>query len=183
MKRIIALILCICVMSSMAACSTFPEDEPSPEEVLAANKQAFADFRADFEKEVILAVNARVITDENGDRMLLTDIKNTSDQEATNIVLCFAIWDAEGNFLTILSRNNPTNTYSEFQVEMGDRTVAAGETWEATAGLFLAEECPEVAHVEAAVISCTLGSTEYTNRVYDAWKETYLNQKLEDWMR
>ena len=60
---------------------------------------------------------------------------------------------------------------------------AAGETWEATAGLFLAEECPEIAHVEAAVISCNFGSTEYTNRLYDAWKETYLNQKLEDWMR
>ena len=183
MKKIIALILCLCVMLSMAACSVIPEDELSPEELQAANEQAFKDFRADFEKESILAVNARVITDENGDRMLLTDIKNTSDQDATNIVLCFAIWDAEGNFLTILSRNNPTNTFSEFQVELGDRTVAAGETWEATAGLFLAEECPEIAHVEAAVISCNFGSTEYTNRLYDAWKETYLNQKLENWMR
>lgn len=177
MKRFVAIMMCLCMMLSLAACA------PTPEEILAANMKAYEDFKADWNKEPVMAVNARVITDANGDKMLMADIVNNSDSDISEITLSFAAWDAEGNFVIIKSRNNPENAYREFQMDVGDVTVASGETWDANVGIFLADTCPEIAHVEAAVISCTMEESDYLNRLYEAWKQTYLEQHLEDWMK
>lgn len=177
MKKFLAVVLSLCMAVSLVACA------PSPEEQLASNIQAYNDFMADWNDEEIIAVNARVWVDANGDRILVADVENNSAYDVSNIVLSFAVWDAEGNFMIIRTRKNPDNTYSEFLMDVPNVTLAPGETWVADAGLFLADDFPEIAYVRAAVVSCTTDTTEYSNRLYEAWTFTFLNQPLEDWMK
>ena len=179
MKKIISTVLFVCIMLSFVACGP----TMTPEEVLESNKQAFADFKADWNSQEVLAVNARVETDANGDRMLKTDVINNSDSAISVIVVCFAIWDTEGNFMPVQTRKHPDNTIPEFQMDLTDVTVAAGETWSDNLGVFLSEGCPEIGHVEAAIVSYNVGSTEQSVSLYETWKLTFLNQHLEDWMK
>lgn len=184
MKKFFAFVLTLCMMLSFAACGAEPSlEELSPEELLASNMQSYNDFMADWNRQEVIAVNARVEVDANGNRVLMADVENRSGEEVSNIVLSFAVWDAEGNFMIIRTQKNPGNTYPEFQMDVPGVTLAGGETWTADSGLFLADDFPEVAYVKAAVTSYTAGAAEHTNRLYDAWKESFLNQHLEDWMK
>ncbi len=178
MKKLLAILLVLCMVFSFAAC------KPSEEEVYESNKQAYTDFLADFNDESVLATNARVITDANGDKMLLSDIQNNSAEPISEIVLGFAIWNAEGAPMVIKSKRNPTNEIYEFQMEATNITVEANTTWNATVGVYLDASCGEIAYQKAVVVSYKKADgTTFENPLYSAWKETYLQQNLEDYMR
>lgn len=184
MKKLLAMIMCLCVILSLAACGTTPNtEEGSAEE--GSVEQSYRDFLSDFTTKCqdIAAVNARVGTDAEGNKVLMADIKNAGNNEISNIVISFATWDADGNFITIKSRKNPDNTQAEFQVDLTNVSIPERSIWNADKGVYLDASCDEIAYVKAVVISCKNGEYDYNNELYAAWKETYLQQSLSEWMR
>ncbi len=178
MKRLLAIVLCLLFVFSLAACGE------SEEERIEAAKQAYTDFVTDYATESVQAVNARVITDANGDKMLVTDVQNNSQEAISEIILCFAVWDAEGASMPIKSHKNPENTIYEFQMDATGVTVEAGATWSENKGIYLSSDSPEVAFVKAAVVSYKKADgTTYENPKYSVWKETYFEKTLEEYMR
>lgn len=177
MKKLLAIFLCLCILFSLAACGQ------TEEERLAAAQQTYNELVTNSEAESVQALNARVVTDANGDKMLTADIKNSGTDAISEVILCFAVWDANGASMPIKSARNPENTIYEFQMNVVDVTVAAGETWSQNMGIYLAEECAEIGFVRATVVSCKIGDTVYENPHYDTWKEIYLEKNLEDWMK
>ncbi len=177
MKKLLAIFLCLCVLFSLAACGQ------TEEERLASEQQAYNEFIANSEAESVQALNARIIADANGDKMITADIKNSGTDAISEVILCFAIWDANGVPMTIKSARNPENTIYEFQMNVTEVTVAAGETWSESKGIYLAEECGEIGFAKAVVVSYKTGDTVYENPHYDTWKETYLEKNLQDWMK
>ena len=178
MKRILAMVLCLCMALSLVACGGPAMDETVSEE------ERYGNFMSEWTVyQDIYAVNAQVFTDAEGNRALMADVQNETYDDLSNLVLCFAAWDAQGNFVTIKSKNNPANTEAEFQMELGDVTVPGRTIWNADAGIYLDPGCEEIAYVKAAVVSCKQGDTDYTNELYEGWKEVYLQQTLTAEMR
>lgn len=179
MKRLLAMIMCLCVMFSFAACGT-----PSNMEEVS-DEQRYRNFMSQFTTEYqdITAVNARVETDIEGNKMLMADVKNAGFNEISNVVLSFAAWDADGNFVTIKSKNNPDNTETEIQMDVTNVSIPERSVWDADVGIHLDDSCAEIAYVKAIVISCKDGDYEYSNELYTAWKDTYLQKPLTDFMR
>ena len=178
MKKLLAVLLCVCFVFSLTACGQ------TPEEIYESNKQAYTDFLADFNNESVLAQDVRIVADANGDKMLMASIKNNKAEAVSEIILSFAIWDSEGNPLIIKTAKNPANTYSEFQMDVTGVTVEAGALWSENKGLYLDSGCGEIAFQKAVVVSYkNADGTVYENPLYSAWKETYLGKTLEDYMR
>lgn len=177
MKKLIAVVLAFCTLLALTACA--PAVDPEAE--LAAEKQAFADFRADLEDEDVLAVNAGVVLNADGDKMLCADVKNNSAEDITDFVLSYAVWNKMGRPITIRTQNNSINAEPVFESTETAIEVKANSTWEADAGLKLADNLEEIAYVEVIVVSYTKGGVKVTNPLYDAWKETYIDRYLADW--
>lgn len=177
MKKLIALVLTICTLLTLAACA--PAVDPEAE--LAAEKQAYAEFRADLEDEAVVAVNAGVYLNADDEKMLCADVQNNSDADITNFVLSYAVWNKMGRPIVIRTQNNPNNTESVFESTETAIEVKANSTWEADAGLKLADNLEEIAYVEVIVVSYTKDGQKVTNPLYSAWKETYIDRYLSDW--
>lgn len=177
MKKLLAIALVLCVVFTFAACGQ------TEEEKLEAAKQAYNDFSAAVNAESVIATNARIITDSNGAKMLVTDIQNNGDKAASEVVVCFAVWDTDGAPMPVKTKRNPENSIFEFQMDVTDVTVEAGKTWSENKGLYLAEGIAEIGFAKAVVVSCKIGEDTYENPHYEAWKETYLQQHLTDYMK
>ena len=177
MKKILAILLTLCLVFAFAACGQ------TEEEKLEAAKQAFNEFNTAVNSETVIATTARVITDSNGEKMLVTDIQNNGDTAVSEVVVCFAVWNAEGAPITVKTKRNPENTIYEFQMDVTGVTVEAGATWSENKGLYLAEGAEEIGFAKAVVVSCKKGEETYENPNYSAWKETYLEKTLEEYMR
>lgn len=176
MKKLITIFLCLCMVFSLAACGSTPEEE------LASKKQAYSDFKADVNDQDVVAIDARIETLEDGSKVMMTNVKNTTTADISDVVVAFAAWDENGSPVIIKTEKLPDSTYYVIEAEHEDVTIASGETWIADQGLFLAEECYNIAYVEAIVISCTMNLSSWENSLYDAWQETYSGVALEYWM-
>ncbi len=128
-----------------------------------------------------MAVNARVCLNADGDKMLCADVKNNSSADITNFVLSYAVWNKMGRPIIIRTQNNSANTESIFESTETAIEVKANSTWEADAGLKLADDLEEIAYVEVIVVSYTKGGEKVTTPLYSAWKDTYVSRYLSDW--
>lgn len=179
MKRFFAILLCVCLALTFAACTAAPTNtEYTPEEV-------YRNFLSEISTQYqdVVPVNPRVETDAEGSRMLMTDIRNNCFNDISNVVITFACWDADGNFVIIKSKNNPNNTYAEFQMDTEDFSIPERSYWTADKGIHLDTSCSEIAHVKAFVVSYKEGENDRTNDLYEGWKINYLEKPLTDWMR
>ena len=179
MKKLIALLLLLCLTLSVIACGPKLSDE----EILESEKKAYDSFMADLADEDLVAQNVRVLTTEDGRRFLCADFKNNMsvDLQATNIKFSLAIWNKNGIPITIRSERNPDNTMHIFEVDMSDLTIKAGEVWSATRGLALDPACTDIAYGQACIVSCTTAEGEKINPLYEAWKQTFPGIALSDW--
>lgn len=178
MKKLLAILLCFCFVFSLAACGQTEEEKAE------SAKQAFAEFSAAINAESVAVANTRLITDANGDRMLTADIINNSEETVSEIILCFAIYDANGTPMVIKSMRNPGNEIYEFLLEVTDETVEAGATWSKNKGIYLDASCGEIGFQKAVVKSYKKADgTVYENPHYNAWKETYLQVNLDEYKR
>ena len=174
MKQILVIILCMCMVVCLSACGK------TEEEKLADAQTQYRSFRTEWSDKDIKAINARVEIDDNGDKILMADVQNLNRYgNISNLVVSFATWDADGNFIILKTKKNPDNTQAEFTMTLDGVTVESGATWIADAGIFLSDSCPEIAHVEAALVSWN--SEE--NSMYSDWKGYYLEKPYEDWMK
>ena len=98
MKKLLAVALVLCMIFSFAACGG---DKPTEE--------GYNELNAAIGAESVIATNARVVTDSNGAKMLVTDIQNNGDSTVSEIVVCFAAWNAEGAPMAIKTARNPEN--------------------------------------------------------------------------
>lgn len=178
MKRTFAVIMCLCMALSMIACTDVSMDETVPADVQHRN---FMSQWANYQHYE--AINARVETDSFGNRILKADIKNTGLGEISRVVLSFAIWDADGNFIVIKSKSDPNNTQAEYQKELRNVRVAKDSIWVANNGVSLDPSCPEIKYVEAALVSCVADGADYKNELYEGWKDAYLDKPLTEDMR
>lgn len=182
MKRILAMVICLCMVTSFAACSRTKTEE----EVQAEKKQSVADLTQAVNAQNLIAVDKRVFTDENGIKWLLADIENkmTDEIKISQMVIAFLAWDADGIPVQIKTKNNPDSTYYLYEATVShDVIIPKGETWTADAGLQLAKECDEVSYVEAIAVSGIISGEEWKNPCYDTWYEIYHGQLLTDWQR
>ncbi len=178
MKRLLSIFLCICFVFSLAACGQ------TEEEKLESAKQAFAEFTTSLNSESVVVSNTRIVTDANGDRMLTADITNNSGEAVSEVILCFAIYDANGAPMVIKSMRNPNNEIYEFLLEVTGETVDAGATWSKNKGIYLDSTCGEIGFQKAVVKSYKKADgTVYENPHYSAWKETYLQVNLDEYKR
>ena len=175
MKKFLVIIMCFFAVVSLTGCRGVNEDEVISEEQIYRN---FVSEWTSFQDVQVL--NARVETDKDGKRILLADVKNDKYiGDISDIVISFATWDSNGKFIIIKSKNNPTNTYEEFTIDLGEDTkVKAGETWEADLGLYLDDSCEEVKFVKAAIVSYKIEEKYYENEYYIGWKDVYLGKTL-----
>lgn len=182
MKRILAIIMLLCMLTSLIACS----NGKTAEEALAENKQAISDFKESLNTQHIVAVNARVVTDENGRRGLMADIENNmvDDIEINDLVIAFSAWDTSGVPLCIKTEKNPD--YAGYIIEMavdGDIAVSKEGSWIADCCIYLSENCDNIAYVEAIAVSGIICGETWENPCYSAWKETYEGVGLAEWQR
>lgn len=173
MKKVLSIILAACLALSLCGCFGMSVEEKT---------QAYNEFVASVKDKGVYAFNARIETNEDGNKMLMADIVNNTSYDVSDIVISYAVWDSEGNPVIIKTPKNPDNTYSIFEVTLSNVEVAAGETWQADMGLVIAEECYNITYIEAMVISCELGTSAWENDLYDKWQETYIGVTLEEWM-
>ena len=178
MKRIVTALMCAILVISFNACGI--DSAPTRENA----EEAYADFLADLENTEVVAVNARVIILDNGEKALAADIKNnTANQEAVSeMKLIFAAWDVEGKPIALKTAENPDNPCNTLKGSVNDTSISGGESWIADRGLILQEECRHIAYVTAIVYTCKIGEALWENPNYAAWQKTYSEQALESWM-
>lgn len=181
MKKIIACLLCLCLAFSLTACGFGGGGYESE----ITDEERYTNFMTEWtEYPQVEVLNARVRTEEDGRRILMADVRNLYyEGVVSDITLSFAVWNAEGEFVIIKSKNTPDNTASEFTVDLPDVTIEAGKVWEADMGLYLDAACESIAYVKAAVVSYKLDGEETENEYYAGWKSVYLENPLTAWMR
>lgn len=173
MKKALSIILVFCIVISLCGCFGMSDEE---------KKEKYDEFVASLKEKGVYASYVRIETDDDGNKMLMADITNDTDEDIHDIIISYAAWDSEGNPVIIKTPKNPDNTYSVFEVTLFNIETEAGETWQADMGLVISEECYNIAYLEAIVVSCSIGVTPWENDLYEKWQETYIGVTLEEWM-
>ena len=187
MKRILAIMMCLCMVVALAACGDFGdsyiEDEKTPQE-------EFAELQGAIKTQPTYTTKASVYKDlDGGDIFLTADIKNNSEKTMNTIKIAFVAWDIDGNPILIKSASGLTEDAYVKELNLGSTEILAGQTWlgeteEEVFGLRVASEQTSISYVEAIVISySTPDGGEWTNPCYYEWKSTFGGQQLEDWMK
>lgn len=176
MKKILIMIVCLCMTASLCACGT--EQNGNGDELDVRAYQEFLDEMNDF---YIRAVNARVVTKEDGTKYLTADIINDSSHNISELVVAFATWDENGTPIDITTAENPENTQNLIKTTIDDVSISSGETWHSDGGVFIAESSYGVEYVTAIVTSCKMDQSQWTNTHYDTWKQAYINVFMESW--
>lgn len=176
MKKILTMIVCLCMIASLCACGT--EQNGNGDEL---DVQAYQEFLDEMNSFYIRAVNARVVTREDGTKYLTADIINDSSHNISELVVAFATWDENGTPIYITTAENPENTQNLIEMTLDDVSISSGETWHSDKGLFIAESSYGVEYVTAIVTSCKMDQSQWTNTHYDTWKQAYINVLMESW--
>lgn len=196
MKKLLAIILCLSIFCSFAACGEPKEPVDSVETTTEApttapdEKQLFADMQNNLKLEKAVASNGNAYKNIEAEEVFLTtSIQNNSGTTIKDISVAFAAWDIDGNPIEIKSASGLTEDAYIKEVAIGDVTLADGEQWhgeteENVSGLRVAAEQSNIAYVESIVVSYTTeDGGNWTNPYYTQWRQTYWAQKLESWMK
>lgn len=197
MKKLLAILLCLGILCSFAACGE-PETTADPVETTteaptttAPDPEAvFAEMQNNLGLEKAVASNGNAYKNLEADEVFLTtSIKNNSDTTIKDITIAFAAWDIDGNPIEIKSASGLTEDAFIKEVGMGDVTLAAGEEWhgetdENVSGLRVATEQSNIAYVASIVVSYTTeDGGNWSNPYYTQWRQTYWGNALEDYMK
>lgn len=195
MKKLLAILLCLGILCSFAACVE-PNEPAEPVETTTApttevdEEQLFADLLNNLKLEKAVASNGHVYKNLDNDEVFLTtSIKNNSDTSIKDIAIAFAAWDIDGNPIEIKSASGLTEDAYIKEVSMGDVTLAAGEQWHGetddnVSGLRVATEQSNIAYVASVVVSYTTeDGGEWTNSFYTQWRQAMWGSQLESWMK
>lgn len=176
MKKILTMILCLCMIASLCACGTEQNGNGG-----GLDAQTYQAFLAEMNEFYIRAVNARVVTREDGTKYLTADIINDSSHNISELVIAFATWDENGTPINITTAEIPENTLNVIETTLDDVSISSEETWHSDKGLFIAESSYGVEYVTAIVTSCKMDQSQWTNVHYDTWKQAYINVLMESW--
>ncbi|MBR5323031.1 MAG: hypothetical protein IKU48_05755 [Clostridia bacterium] len=141
----------------------------------------YEDLKTQMAKQNALAAESGLYPQGDGRIMLITDIKNNTAFELTNLVVAYAGFTDDGTPVKLLDENDTEGYYVQ-EISMGSLTVEAGEYWVGDLGYALDQKCSTIERVEAIVISCNVNGEVWTNPLYARWKNTFLGEKLEEWM-
>lgn len=142
----------------------------------------FAEFYESLFSQDIVAVKATANLQDDGRNALMTNLQNAAQAQATDIVIAFVMWDAEGKPLMIKSASGQSEDSYVKEVGMGALTIEGKATWEADMGLVIANERQSISHVEAIVVSCKFGDSQWNNPLYSAWCTYFSGCQLDDTM-
>lgn len=178
MKKLLAMVVCLCIIASLCACGGNQNSDGNDLDV-----QAYQEFLEEMSDCSIRAENARVVTMDDGTKYLTTDITydNVNNYSISEIVVAFATWDENGTPIFITTANNPENTQNLIEMTLDDISISGGETWRGDRGLFIAETSYGVEYVTAIVTTCKMGQSQWENTLYDTWKKAYRNVLMESW--
>ena len=176
MKKLLTMIVCLCIVVSLCACGTRQNNDESDLDV-----QAYQEFLEEMNNCYIRAANARVVTMDDGTKYLTADIVNNSSHNISELVVAFATWDENGTPIFITTAENPKNTQNLIEMTLNDVSISSGETWHSDRGLFIAESSYGVEYVTAIVTSCKMDQSQWANTLYDSWKNAYKDVLMESW--
>lgn len=189
MKRILTLIICLCMVMSLVACggSNIPNDDSTEQQ---DPKQLFAELQDNIKNESAYVTKSSVYKDsENGDIFLIADIINNSGKTISNIDVAFTAYDIDGVPVVIKSASGNTEDSYTKEVNLSGVTILPGQEWlgdseDEVFGFRVSSEQMNIAYAEAIVISySTEDGGEWSNPHYYEWRRTFGGEKLEDWMR
>lgn len=160
------------------------DGDTSTEEATADGLEdmTFAEFYESLFSQDIVAVKATANLQDDGRNALMTNIQNAAQVQATDIVIAFVMWDAEGKPLMIKSASGQSGDSYVKEVGMGALAIDGKTTWDADMGLVVANERQSIAHVEAIVLSCKFGDSQWNNPLYDTWCAYFSGCQLDDTM-
>lgn len=144
-------------------------------------KLEYEDLKTQIVKQNAVAMESGLYPQDDGSIMLISDVKNNTAFELTNIVVAYAGYDADGNPVKLKGKNSTEGYYVQ-EISLSSLTIASGEYWVGDLGYSLAQECSSIVRVEAIVKSCNVNGETWENPLYARWKNTFLGEKLEEWM-
>jgi len=157
-------------------------DGDTAEEAATAETMPFDMFYESLRCQDIVAVQADANLQSDGRNALMTNITNASQAQATELVIAFVMWDVQGEPLMITSASGQSEASYVKEVDMGALTIAGKTTWDADMGLVIANERQSISHVEAIVVSCKFGDSQWNNPLYDTWCTYFSGCQLDDAM-
>lgn len=144
-------------------------------------KLEYEDLKTQIAKQNAVAMESGLYPQADGRIMLISDVKNNTAFELTNVVVAFAGFAEDGTPVKIVGAS-ATDGYYVQEISLTNLTVGAGEYWVGDIGYALAQECASIVRVEAIVMSCNMNGEAWQNPLYARWKNTFLGEKMEDWM-
>ncbi len=144
-------------------------------------KAEYDDLKTQIAKQNAVAMESGLYPQGDGRIMLISDVKNNTAFELSNVVVAFAGFAEDGTPVKLLGET-ATEGYYVQEITLTGLTVESGGYWVGDLGYSLAKECASIVRVEAIVKSCSVNGEAWENPLYARWKNTFLGEKLEDWM-
>lgn len=144
-------------------------------------KLEYDDLKTQIAKQSAVAMESGLYPQADGSIMLITDVKNNTAFELSNIVVAFAGFTADGTPVKLIGETE-TEGYYVREINLGSLTIEASEYWVGDIGYALSQKCASIERVEAIVMSCNVNGEAWVNPLYARWKNTFLGEKMEDWM-
>ena len=144
-------------------------------------KAEYEDLKTQIAKQNAVAMESGLYPQADGRIMLITDVKNNTAFELTNVVVAFAGFTADGTPVKLLGET-ATEGYYVQEITLTGLTVEAGGYWVGDLGYALSQSCSTIERVEAIVMSCDVNGEAWVNPLYARWKNTFLGEKMEEWM-
>jgi hypothetical protein len=152
-----------------------------PEPTVDDLKAEYDDLKTQVIKQNAVAMESGLYPQADGSIMLITDVKNNTAFELTNVVVAFAGFTADGTPVKLMGETE-TQGYYVREITLTGLTVEAGGYWVGDLGFALSQSCSTIERVEAVVMSCNVNGEAWVNPLYARWKNTFLGEKMETWM-
>ncbi len=170
----------------MADMVNYLDGDTSAEEATADGEThaelTFTSFYENLLFQDIVAIKATANLQDDGRNALMTNIRNASRARTSEITVAFAIWDEAGEPLMIKSASGLSKDSFIKEVGMGELVIDGGKIWDADMGLVVTNARKSISHVEAIVVSCKFGDTQWNNPLYDTWCTYFSGKQLDDTM-
>ncbi len=144
-------------------------------------KAEYDDLKTQITKQNAVATESRLYPQADGRIMLITDVKNNTAFELTNVVVAFAGFTADGTPVKLIGETETVGYYVR-EITLTGLAVEAGGYWVGDLGFALSQSCSTIERVEAVVMSCNVNGEAWVNPLYARWKNTFLGEKMEEWM-
>lgn len=178
MKRLLLVLMCLAMVVSLAACGLSDVGDliESPEQ----KKTNFESFRKSLNEQNAVALDAELLTQDNGSKMLIADVKNNTTFELTEIKIAFVAWGSTGTPVTLSYEDG--NSYYVVETDMEGLVIEGSQRWYADMGLEVSSISP-IDYVEAIVMSYKANGTVWENPLYEQWGKYFNGEELEDYMK